>query len=177
MVTFRIYLPKAKTVYLAGTFNNWSTSLDPLTKNSNGVWYIHKILNKGTYQYKYVVDGTNWIADPNSIELTNDGLGKYNSIVRVGEDTIPTTHLWIDNPLNIVMYLLHIYEFANSTNGDCFDKIINKISYLKELGINCVQFNIINQSTYSGIDLKWGYGVTFWRSIKYQAGSAKNLKN
>jgi hypothetical protein len=34
----------------------------------------------GTYQYKFIVDGTMWIADPSDANVVPDGDGGYNSI-------------------------------------------------------------------------------------------------
>jgi cyclomaltodextrinase / maltogenic alpha-amylase / neopullulanase len=53
-------------IYIAGSFNSWSGS-DPNYKlsdsNNDGIYDIILNLNKGTYQYKFVVDFT-WILDP-----------------------------------------------------------------------------------------------------------------
>ena len=63
-VTFN-YNGSGSEVYLAGSFNNWSTSATKMTKNSDGVWSATVDLEPGVYEYKYVVDGE-WILDPNN---------------------------------------------------------------------------------------------------------------
>ena len=78
------YSGAANSVNLAGEFNSWSTSADPLTKGADGVWTITKKLNPGRYAYKFVVDGTNWKEDPTAKETTDDGFGGKNAIVVVG---------------------------------------------------------------------------------------------
>ncbi len=75
--------PQANAVALAGTFNDWSTSADPLTKGTTGVWSVVKPLDPGTYQYKFVVNGTEWKADPANPNTTDDGYGGKNSVVTV----------------------------------------------------------------------------------------------
>jgi 1,4-alpha-glucan branching enzyme len=75
--------PSANSVALAGTFNNWSTSSDPLKKGDNGVWTIVKPLDPGTYQYKFVVNGSDWKPDPENPNSADDGYGGKNSTLTV----------------------------------------------------------------------------------------------
>ena len=83
-VVFR-FTGAASTVHLAGEFNSWSTSADPLTKAVDGSFTITKALAAGRYAYKFVLDGTNWKEDPNAAESVDDGYGGKNSVVVVGE--------------------------------------------------------------------------------------------
>ena len=79
------------SVALAGEFNGWNTSADPLKKQADGSWTLVKKLEPGRYQYKFVIDGTNWKADPNATETADDGYGGKNSVVVVGGGAAPTT--------------------------------------------------------------------------------------
>jgi 1,4-alpha-glucan branching enzyme len=84
-VTFSVEAPQAQSVHLAGTFNNWSTSADPMKKGAGGRWTIIKPLPPGSHQYKFVIDGgSQWLADPANPEGTDDGFGGKNSLVTVG---------------------------------------------------------------------------------------------
>ena len=59
-VTFR-YRPPAGTasVYLAGTFNDWKpTALKMDGPDESGQFQTKLILDAGTHEYKYVLDGT-----------------------------------------------------------------------------------------------------------------------
>ncbi|MBZ4650613.1 isoamylase early set domain-containing protein [Thermosipho sp. (in: thermotogales)] len=67
----------AQQVYLAGNFNNWSVSANPMV-NENGVWKISLELLPGEYQYKFVVDGSRWIEDPDAPSYVDDGYGGKN---------------------------------------------------------------------------------------------------
>ena len=49
--------PKAKEVFVAGTFNNWSPKSHPLKRNSDGTWALTLGLPPGRYEYKFVIDG------------------------------------------------------------------------------------------------------------------------
>jgi 1,4-alpha-glucan branching enzyme len=73
----------AKTVHLAGDFNGWSVTTDPLTRGADGAWSIVKALPAGTHAYKFVVDGTTWKPDDANPASADDGFGGKNSIVTV----------------------------------------------------------------------------------------------
>ncbi len=73
---------KAGSVYVAGNFNNWSTTANPMSKNANGIWSATIPLSPGSYQYKFVVDG-NWVPDPTNPNTTDDGYGGVNSVLNV----------------------------------------------------------------------------------------------
>lgn len=76
------YLPgfeKANHVYLAGSFNNWSTTKTPMNKVSSG-WAINIPLEPGKYTYKYIVDGR-WITDPVNRKTERDWEGNRNSVL------------------------------------------------------------------------------------------------
>ena len=53
---------KASSVFIAGTFNNWNSMRNPLTRTDSG-WIVKLKLETGKYLYKYIVDGR-WISDP-----------------------------------------------------------------------------------------------------------------
>ncbi len=59
---------KAKSVYLAGAFNDWQpTALKMDGPDSKGRFNTQLKLKKGTYEYKFVVDGKTWETDPDNI--------------------------------------------------------------------------------------------------------------
>ncbi len=70
-------------VFIAGDFNNWNTQEFELAE-ANGIYKISLKLEKGRYEYKFIVDG-NWIIDESAEELTQDKFGNRNSIVYIGK--------------------------------------------------------------------------------------------
>jgi len=85
-VTFR-YRPvgrvhRDKTVYLAGTFNDWKpTGLKMSGPDKDGYYKTSMQLGAGRYEYKFVIDGKVWRHDPNNDALS----GAYrNSVIEVG---------------------------------------------------------------------------------------------
>ncbi|UCG53251.1 MAG: isoamylase early set domain-containing protein [Candidatus Latescibacterota bacterium] len=83
-VIFRYYDPDASRVYVVGDFNNWTPRADPLVDtNGDGEWTLFYNLPPGVYEYKFLVDGTEWIADPKNPENVPDGFEGRNSVLRI----------------------------------------------------------------------------------------------
>src|ERR1043166_10166471 len=61
---FRYKAPDAKSVELMGEWNGWKSI--PMTKGDNGVWTTKVSLSPGTYGYKFLVNGSEWMFDPDS---------------------------------------------------------------------------------------------------------------
>lgn len=82
-VTFAYADPTAKSVFVAGEFNEWSATANPMQKDPSGAWTATIPLKPGKYQYKFVVDG-NWKQDPANPDGTDDTYGGKNSVKSVG---------------------------------------------------------------------------------------------
>lgn len=83
-VLFRYRNSDAKKVCVVGDFNDWSPMVDPMTDdNSDGEWTLFYPLAPGTYAYKFLVDGKNWVPDPSNPLSEPDGFNGRNSIVKV----------------------------------------------------------------------------------------------
>ena len=85
-IVFSFDAPGAGVVYIAGGFNNWAPDADAMTDAGDGVWQITLRLQPGRYEYKFVVEGSEWHADPNNPEFIPDPYGGKNSIVKVLAD-------------------------------------------------------------------------------------------
>ena len=75
----------ANSVYLSGSFNEWSTLSMPMSKVSNG-WKIELQLPAGKHLYKYIIDG-GWTEDKQNKQKENDLNGGYNSVYFVYNHT------------------------------------------------------------------------------------------
>lgn len=83
-VRFSIYSKDAEKIAISGSFNNWSKSVDFLKRgNEKGLWEIILPLSPGRYEYKFVIDGKEWIPDPGNLNTVDDGFGELNSVVEV----------------------------------------------------------------------------------------------
>ncbi len=75
--------PGTKTVYLAGTFNDWKTNAHKMDGPDTVSTFSTKLkLKAARYEYKFVIEGRAWKADP----ANRQQAGFYNnSVVVVGE--------------------------------------------------------------------------------------------
>ncbi len=79
-VVFNVYSPDSKSVEVAGEFNNWTPA--KMKKGEQGVWSVKLKLAAGTYQYKFVFDGS-WEIDQANPNRVPDGQGGENSVKNV----------------------------------------------------------------------------------------------
>lgn len=135
----------------------WSVSVDLKTTKKlhpDSAWGT-----KGLYIYRFYLTGPDaansknmaidWILDPFTKEF---GVGKFSGITVGHED-----YKWSSNEnkwktpfiKDLVFYELQINEFAGDING-----LIEKLDYLVDLGINCLEIMPLN-NVELGID--WGY--------------------
>lgn len=95
-VTFNYFDPTAKSVTLAGEMNSWDQSAEPLTYNEmTGFWSVEKELTPGKYEYKFVVNGGDWVVDPRNDAESNgnsvfflSGLKGENIDAEAGSDVV-----------------------------------------------------------------------------------------
>lgn len=82
-VTFTVHSEKGHSVYLAGEFNEWDPTAKKMTYVAKrGLYEATLKLAEGTYQYKFVIDGT-WCADPENVNAVPNDQGTFNSLVEV----------------------------------------------------------------------------------------------
>jgi 1,4-alpha-glucan branching enzyme len=79
---FKIMLPKAQSVALAGSFNGWDPKRTPLRREADGCWRVFLPLAPGRYEYRYVLDGQ-WIDDPNAKQFAANPHGTRNAVLVV----------------------------------------------------------------------------------------------
>ena len=75
-------------VLVSGGFNGWGDSAATATpmadEDGDGVWEAQLVLEPGTYQYKFIVDGV-WTVDPSNPNRTDDNEGGFNNVLVVDE--------------------------------------------------------------------------------------------
>ena len=71
-----------KQFQIAGDFSNWVAGDYP-TKRRGDSLFIEVPLKPGIYQYKFVLNGEAWIADPNAVNFSTDPYGGQNSILKI----------------------------------------------------------------------------------------------
>jgi 1,4-alpha-glucan branching enzyme len=81
-VEFTLILPQARSVAVAGTFNDWDLSRTPMSATPGGAWKATVWLPAGRYEYRFVADGQ-WISDPGAGECVENTFGSTNSVLVV----------------------------------------------------------------------------------------------
>ena len=82
-VRFTLTAPGAASVAIAGSFNHWREGQNPLSgPDKRGNWSIDMPLPPGRYEYRFVLNGRDWVLDP-AAPSVDDGLGGRNSIIDV----------------------------------------------------------------------------------------------
>ena len=82
-VQFSLSVEPGKQVFVAGTFNNWEPTANPL-KDNPGSGHCKATLHipAGTHEYKFVVNGI-WCIDPECTEWARNDFGALNSVLHV----------------------------------------------------------------------------------------------
>jgi 1,4-alpha-glucan branching enzyme len=74
----------ATKVNLAGDFNNWDIESIPMNKNKDGKFSVSVNLEKGReYQFKYIIDGKNWVNELEADKYILNEFSSENSVVIV----------------------------------------------------------------------------------------------
>ncbi len=83
-IKFKTDDTEVKQVSCVGDFNRWNRKLGEMVYSSeNKEWVFRINLKPGVYRYKFLINGTTWIPDPNLTERVDDSFGGECSILRV----------------------------------------------------------------------------------------------
>lgn len=92
VITFDASGKEYKKVQIAGDFNSWNPEKSNFSFN-NGKWYSAQTLNPGKYAYQLVLDGK-WTTDKSNPDSIPNGMGAFNSVLRVGKSMDVLPHLF-----------------------------------------------------------------------------------
>jgi hypothetical protein len=86
-VTFTLSYPKAESVSLIGSFNQWNPAGYKMHQaEDRNCWVLELRLPEGRHQYAFLVDGKMVVPDQNSPFYQSDGFGNRNSVLFVSRD-------------------------------------------------------------------------------------------
>jgi len=191
-----LYAPFKQNVFVLGDFNNWTPDVNYFmnrTPDSNWYWLTIHNLNPGQeYAYQYMIDGQLKVADAFSFKIldpSNDPFiaaavypnlkpyptGKTTGIVSVLQTNQPeypwrNTNFIRPNPRDLVAYELHVRDFSVERT---FQRVIDSLSYLKRLGINCLK--LMPTTEFEGNN-SWGYNPMFMLASDKAYGRETKLK-
>lgn len=83
-VQFLLEAPGATSVAVAGDFTGWEPSFTLDDADGDGVWSGRIPVRPGVHGYMFLVDGTQWMTDPNASRYQDDGFGNRNAVLAVG---------------------------------------------------------------------------------------------
>jgi 1,4-alpha-glucan branching enzyme len=182
-IDFALLAPYNESVQLIGDFSNWEPL--PMTKGADGWWRTSVDLPDGDHKYKFRVKSVSYFArgetldvfDPYELHITDDE--HESSIVRVkGGKRVWTEYQWKhdDVPLpqnhELVIYELFVADFAGTTERrGRFDDVVDKLDWLKELGINCLELMPVKFFPGQG----WGYNLRSLFGVASTYGTPDDL--
>ena len=82
-VEFVLNAPGARSVALAGDFTTWSPDVELQDADGDGVWVGRVAIQPGLHRYMFVLDGSEWVTDPNASRHADDGFGNRNAVLLV----------------------------------------------------------------------------------------------
>ncbi len=176
---FKVWAPHPTSAYVAGQFNGWSTTANPMT--SHGDYFVAYIPNASDRQmYKYVFQpGTVWKPDARAKSL-NPG-NNYNSHI---EDAFRYDWESGDFPTpafeDMIIYELHVGTFAGRNDPVAsgsipatYRDVAAHVDHFVELGINVVELMPITEFPW---DFSAGYNPVSQWAPEWKYGDPDDLK-
>ncbi|MBI5154040.1 alpha amylase C-terminal domain-containing protein [Candidatus Poribacteria bacterium] len=174
---FRVWAPNASAVAVAGDFNAWSATANPLVNDGGGLGNWSATINDAVIgdQYKYVIThptyGVVWRQDPRALDMTNSA---GNSVIA------DLSYTWVNGftmPAwnQMVIYEMHVGTFNDAVGGPVgtFDSVTAKMSHLSGLGVNAIKIMPIME--FPG-DQSWGYNPHSQYAPESAYGTPRDLK-
>src|SRR5262249_5274595 len=82
-VEFLLHDHRAARVNVLGSWDAWAAPGVPAQPLEAGLWQATLPRPRpGTYFYKFLLDGREWLADPANPERAHDGFGAWNSVLQ-----------------------------------------------------------------------------------------------
>ena len=173
-VAFRVWAPNAASVTVAGDFNGWNNTADPMVSEGNGYWSTDLTNAYVGSKYKYVLDGDTWRRDPRGLKVENS-VG--NSVI-FDKDAFPWDIENFSRPLreDVVLYEMHIRTYSPLTQNNpqgTFSTAIDKLDHLHQMGVNAVQLMPVME--FPG-DNSWGYNLVDPYSVESAYGGPEGMQ-
>lgn len=175
-VSFRLWAPNARRVWVVGDFNGWFPEANELGNEFNGNFSGDVAGATRWQKYKYVIEGPDgsrfWKSDPRSQRVENSN----------GSSIIHDAGAYWWNHGNFqtpsfreqVIYEMHIGTFTSPFGGvGSWRAATEKLQYLAELGVNMLQ--VMPIAEFPG-DRSWGYNPSFPMAPESAYGTPDDMK-
>lgn len=174
-VAFRVWAPFASKVFVAGAFNQWSTTANPFASEGNGYWSVEVPGANIGDEYQFVIRHGEqpliWHKNPYASEVVNSS---GNAIIHDPNFDWTDDHFTMPPWNELLVYEMHVGTF-NDVPGHgpgTFDDIVPKLPYLKDLGINAIEIMPISEFP---MDNSWGYNPSQPFSVESAVGGPQGL--
>ena len=154
--TFRVWAPNAETVSVVGTFNEWNPKKNPLQHEEGGYWATNVAEARPGSEYKFHLCREHREFDrndPYARQVTNSAGASvvHDPSFDWGDDQFQMP-AWNE----LVIYELHVGTFnaPDQENVGTFLGVAEKLPYLRDLGINCIE--LLPATEFPG-SRSWGY--------------------
>lgn len=169
--TFRVWAPHAASVNAAGEFNGWNSTNNPLASEGSGWWSVDVAGAVAGDEYKYVMPGNLWKADPRAKGVVGQD---NNGII------VDTTYSW--SPFTppawneMVIYEMHIGSFydTNVYNPGTWAMAASRLDHIQDLGVNAVE--IMPVAEFGG-DYSMGYNPAYLYAPERAYGTPDQMRN
>jgi len=174
-VAFRVWAPHANAVYVTGSFNQWADEAHPMAKEENGYWYLDIADLTAGAEYRYrIVNGDQVLMriDPYARHVTSS-VG--NAIVYDTRFDWENDHFQLPAVNEMVIYEMHLGTFNDTEKEgvDRFAEVIEKLDYLKRLGVNVIELMPLAQ--FAGHS-SWGYNPSCIFAVSTHYGGPAEFK-
>lgn len=173
-VTFRVWAPNASKVAVSGDFNGWKEESMRKELNRPGHWTLDSRRARPGDAYRFVIDDGLQRRDPRARAVNQEESKSY--ILDPRETRWGAAESWKMPPReDLVMYEMHLGTFAQDIPGNAslFERATKRLSYLKALGINCIQLMPVNEFPGSR---SWGYNPGDLFAIESAYGGADGFQ-
>ena len=184
-VSFMVWAPNAKNVYVCGEFNEWNLESNPMINlNNSGIWSVFIEGLKEGEAYKYNVVGCDGIS-----RLKSDPYATFSelrpntaSIVYNLEGYEWSDHKWQEKkakkafdkePMNI--YEVNLGSWKRKWDGEFFtyEELFEMIDYVKDMGYTHIEIMPITEFP---LDMSWGYQTVGFYSPTSRHGNPNEFR-
>src|SRR5215469_17044845 len=193
-VAFRVWAPFASAVAVAGTFNTWSSTANPLGLEGNGFWSADIKGAKTGDEYKFVLTnpsaGNLWRMDPYATRIIHNG-GNLNGVIDTPSTMYGTPNYSSPAWNELVIYEMHVRTFlpgngsikngagesirtSDGTNIGSFASAQTKLDYLRDLGVTAIE--LLPLGEFTG-DISAGYNPAYIFAIEDEFGGPDGFRD
>lgn len=172
---FRVWAPFARQVFISGTFTTGEKQ--PLTSEGDGYWFALIRNVEPGHQYKYIIETPDGRLleknDPRARAITSSDKG-FSVVVDNNFDWQNDANFAMPPRQDQVIYELHVGTFnrPDAATSGTFDSAIEKLDYLRDLGINIIELMPITSMAFSN---GWGYAPNHIFSVESMLGGRHGL--